>query len=373
MRFYYRQMKGKTNIYRLEIPGRFFCGQWIDGAINKSIITATVLHMYLFVDANIFLDFYHFSNDDLDELKKLVDVITNKEITLVVTSQILDEVKRNRDGKIADAYKKFKDSKIELNLPQICKGYPEFIQIKTLLHSLKRLITELDEKLIQDIKARTLKADEIINQLFRISKIIDTEQYLEPAKNRYHLGNPPGKNNSYGDGLNWIALLSDIPEGEDLFFLSDDKDYKSPLDEFTLNSYLLDEWKKYKKSEVFFYTRLSDFFNEHRQDIQLKVEEGKNELISKLSNSANFASTHAIVAKLRKYVSFTDEQIRELVVIAENNSQVFSILSDNDILSFYEKLLENKENLFNEETLNKIKVQMHFQEENADLEETIPF
>ena len=36
--------------------------------------------MNLFVDANIFLDFYHFLNDDLEELRKLVDLIQKGEI-----------------------------------------------------------------------------------------------------------------------------------------------------------------------------------------------------------------------------------------------------------------------------------------------------
>lgn len=330
--------------------------------------------MNLFVDANIFLDFYHFSNDDLDELKKLVDLINKGEITLVVTSQIIDEVKRNRDNKVADAYKKFKDSKIELNLPQICKSYPEFRQIKIALTNLKKLKTELAEKLIKDINERTLKADETIQQLFQISQILETKEYLELAKTRYDLGNPPGKDGSYGDALNWITLLSKMKTGVDLFLISDDKDFKSPLNEYSLNSYLLKEWSLKKKSDVFFYTKLSDFFNEHHTDIQLKVEEEKNKLIEELLSSTNYAHTHSVISILSRYVSFTDEQIRELVASAVSNSQVFAILGDLDLKNFYGKLIENREHLISFTDLEQLKQRMNRDEElvipNSD---DIPF
>lgn len=298
--------------------------------------------MNLFIDANIFLDFYHFSNDDLDELKKLIDLINKGEITLVITTQIIDEVKRNRDNKVSDAYKKFQDSKIDINLPQICKSYDEFAKIRDLSKTFRELKNNLDEKLKNDIDKRTLKADEVINELFGISQLIDSEKYYNEAKARYELGNPPGKQGSYGDSVNWVTLLSELDNKQDLFFISDDKDFKSPLDELLLNSFLIEEWEVKKKSKIYFYTKLSDFFGEHHKDIQLKVEEDKNNLILKLRNSPNFVSSHAIVWKLSKYVSFTDEQIRELVSIAVNNSQVYSILSDSDISVFYSKLLENK-------------------------------
>lgn len=310
--------------------------------------------MNLFVDANIFLDFYHFSNDDLDELKKLIDLINKGEINLVVTSQIIDEVKRNRDNKVADAYSKFKDSKVEINLPQICKAYPEYPKIKGVLQSFKDLKADLDKKLRTDIDSRTLKADEIINQLFAISQLVDSEKYFDAAKTRYELGNPPGKLGSYGDSVNWVTLITELASREDLFFISDDKDFKSPLNEFALNSFLIDEWTTKKKSKIFFYTKLSDFFDEHHKDIQLKVEGEKNDLISELKDSSSFADTHLIILRLSKYVSFTDEQIRELVSIAINNSQVYAILSDSDVKDFYKKLIENKETIVNKEDYSSL-------------------
>lgn len=59
----------------------------------------------LFLDANIWLDLYHFSNDDLKRFDKLADMI-GRDIRLFVTSHLRDEVGRNRDAKIKDTYTK---------------------------------------------------------------------------------------------------------------------------------------------------------------------------------------------------------------------------------------------------------------------------
>ncbi len=65
--------------------------------------------MNLFIDTNIYLSFYHFTSDDLEELRKLIVAIHEKRIKLYVTSQLRDEFRRNREIKIADALKLFTD------------------------------------------------------------------------------------------------------------------------------------------------------------------------------------------------------------------------------------------------------------------------
>ena len=77
----------------------------------------------LFLDSNIWLDIYHFSADDLIEFSKLKDAI-NKDIVLYMPNQVIHEINRNRDNKIADAYKKFQNFKLEI--PNFCKGYSEY-------------------------------------------------------------------------------------------------------------------------------------------------------------------------------------------------------------------------------------------------------
>lgn len=67
--------------------------------------------MNLFIDTNIYLTFFHFSSDDLEELKKLIVVIKEGQINLILPDQVIDEFKRNREVKIADALKDLKSKK----------------------------------------------------------------------------------------------------------------------------------------------------------------------------------------------------------------------------------------------------------------------
>ncbi len=65
--------------------------------------------MHVFIDSNIFLSFYHFTKDDLKELKKLVDSIKNQSITLYLPEQVINETRRNRATKINDTFDNLKN------------------------------------------------------------------------------------------------------------------------------------------------------------------------------------------------------------------------------------------------------------------------
>ena len=76
-----------------------------------------------------------------------------------------------------------------------------------------------------------------------------------------------------------------------------------------------------------------------------------NLLINELSDSPNFACTHEIMSKLRKYPDFSPSQIRRLVDIGLTNSQVSWIADDADVNQFYRKLVDGKTDLIDPETL----------------------
>jgi hypothetical protein len=40
--------------------------------------------MHLFIDTNILLSFYHFANDDLEELEKLIVLVKEKKVMLYI-------------------------------------------------------------------------------------------------------------------------------------------------------------------------------------------------------------------------------------------------------------------------------------------------
>ena len=293
----------------------------------------------LFIDSNIWLDLYHFSANDLEEFSKLNDFI-NKKIILYMPTQVIFEIKRNRDNKISDAYKKFQDFKIEI--PNFCKGYNEYTSFLMIYDNLEKLHKELVKKVKDDYAVFKLPADKIINDIALLAnQIDDAPDIIKKAELRIKRGNPPGKNNSLGDAIVWETLLKEVPNEEDLFFISGDKDYRNQLtDDF--NYFLENEWEKQKKSKIIFYTNLRSFFNEHQKDISLMTENEKDNYIDLLSLSGSFRATHEIIGILNNYEYFNDDQLNKLINIAVDNRQVGAIIKDNDVLSFFKKIVKGR-------------------------------
>ena len=89
--------------------------------------------MNLFIDTNIFLDFYHLSGADIAELHKLTELLKSGDLKLFITDQLSDEFKRNRDNKIKDAMNAFNKPKLSINFPAFWKLYPEYTELKSML------------------------------------------------------------------------------------------------------------------------------------------------------------------------------------------------------------------------------------------------
>jgi predicted nucleic acid-binding protein len=309
----------------------------------------------LFIDTNVFLSFFHLSNDDLEEIHKLAVLIEKKEIKLWLTEQVEDEFLRNREVKIQDAIKKLKEHKIKGAFPQFCKDYPEYEELKELQSSYGKVHSHLLKKITEDALKKQFKADEKIQELFAAAKKVATSKdILKYAKLRLDVGNPPGKNGSLGDAINWEALLLTLPEKEELHFVADDKDYYSVLDENQPKDFLVNEWVREQESNIVFYRRLSQFFKANYPDIKLASELEKEIEIKALSSSSNFASTHGIIDRLSKFEGFSVTQLNQLIEICIQNNQVRWIFSDEDVCEFYTNLVENNRDKINDDLLESI-------------------
>ena len=291
----------------------------------------------LFIDSNIWLSLYHFTSDDLSQFEKIKDLI-GKSITLFVTQQVCDEVLRNREAKLKDAFNSFSIPKLQY--PAFCKNYDEYVKFYHDYNSLLKQFREWKVKIDWDIEHRFLPADQTIRVIFNKVEILPCDDFVEKAYTRYKKGNPPGKDNKYGDAINWECLLSVIPEGEDLYFISADKDYRSELMDGSFNPFLQDEWALRKHSRIHYYQSLVAFLNDNLTDIQLAAEREKQELIDQLGNSSSFQNTHGIIAMLSIYTGWTDAQIEQLCDAAMNNNQVLWIFRDEDVYGFYNRLLK---------------------------------
>lgn len=331
----------------------------------------------VFIDSNIWLSLFHFTNDDLSQFEKLKDML-GKSINLIVPQQVCDEILRNRETKVLDALKNF-----EIKAPKypvFCKGYDEFQQLDSDISSIIKRFNAFKKKIETDITSKELPADKTLQNFFSVVEIKPCDSYVENAYNRYRIGNPPGKDNKYGDAINWECLLDVVPNSEDLYFISGDKDYRSLVSDEKMNPFLVEEWKKKKQSNIYFYSTLVGFLNEHAKNIQLQDEVEKQKLIDNLCDSNNFQTTHGIVASLKHYTGWTEQQIEKICFALESNNQVLWIIDDPDINAFYNTILSGEkyeelpdcstkraiEIIFEKQLKNEEKAKSDYESDKAD-------
>jgi len=295
--------------------------------------------MQVFIDTNVFLSFFHLTGEDLVELEKLAVLIENKEIELFLPQQVIDETWRNRANKINDSLAPFKKSKFALSFPAYCKSYDEYPDLQKAIKSCEELHSSMVNAITKDIEKRELAADKILKRLFDLAKVTPTtDKLLSDARNRMDIGNPPGKRGSLGDAINWLSFLKASSKFKKSAMVADDSDFVSPLNTDRLADFLSDEWKQTHLSELKFYRKLSAFFKDNFPDINLATELEKDLHIEKLASSSNFAQTHAQIAKLKEFNSFTKKQAEDLALALILNSQVRWIADDEDVHEFFTKL-----------------------------------
>lgn len=335
--------------------------------------------MHLYIDANIFLDFFHLTSTDIEELRKLIALIEEEKITLYLPEQTCSEISRNREAKIADALEKFKKDTdaFRVNFPAFTKSYDEYGEIRKLLMEANRKHSELYKKSLQVVESGELDADRLISDLIKVAKFSTTTPVIfDRAIQRFRKGNPPGKDkNTVGDELNWETLKEAVPDGSDLYLVSKDRDYKSALGKGQVSRFLSSEWKYEKKGEIHFYESLTDFFQKNFPDIKIAADVKNNILIEKLAQSGSFATTHAVIGALLKQTAFTTEQAEELVSIAHLNNQVGWIFADADVKELYSKIQKDHSENISEESKKVLDEMLSEEKEDTpdDLEDEIPF
>jgi predicted nucleic acid-binding protein len=298
--------------------------------------------MQLFIDTNILLSFYALNQEDLAELNKLIEAIDKQQITLLLTDQIIDEFYRNREQRIDGAIKSLRTQTFNPQFPQLCEDYPEIDILRESLKHYEQAHASLTTKILIDIKTKTLKADLIIQSLFSLSKQLkNSPAILDRARFRMGVGNPPGKNNSLGDAINWECLLDETADGEDLYFITGDKDYCSALNDDEFSDFLMTEWYNRKQTKIHFYKRLSSFCKEQFPNITLATARDKEFLIRDFVNSQSISATQIAIEKLNYYSDFTAAQVNTIVTAAISNRQVVWSIEDDRVKSFLKSVVEN--------------------------------
>jgi len=301
----------------------------------------------LYIDTNVYLTFFHFSNEDLKELKKLIALINTGNIKLFLPEQTKNEFFRNREVKISDALDKLRVSKLANQFPVICHAYDEYDSMKKAIKEFEKNKSKLLEKLQHDAENSALLADDVLNQLLSKATLIETtDDILDTAVTRFEIGNPPGKDKSYGDAINWISLLEAVPAKQDLYFISEDKDYYSKLNENKFNDYLIKEWKETKQSKLIYFKRLSEFFKSLYPDIEISSETEKEIIIKNLTEAYTFANAKSVISKLQSFDNFSINQLNEITSAFSTNNQIYWIDTDYVVSVARQQIIEaNKDRI----------------------------
>ena len=296
----------------------------------------------IFIDTNIYLRFFSYSPDTINELEKLTALAEAGEITIFLTDQVKRELARNRDGELERALARFQKSANSPEIPRFAAQFEEAANLKAASEALATAKSALSEKLRQEIEAGPLIADKLVENLEKHSRMLATDgAAVDAARLRKDIGDPPGKADSLGDQINWELLMQAIDNGEDLHVISQDGDFFSKLNENAPSLPLIMEWKNKKGAALFAYRSLKKFASEHFPHIQLPSDVFKSQWISKLSKSGSFSTTHLYIEKLGSI--FDDLTFEDAVVIFQamiDNEQINWIAGDDDVKNFYEKLFE---------------------------------
>jgi predicted nucleic acid-binding protein len=230
--------------------------------------------MNLFLDSNIWLALYDSSRKDLEELGKLARLVEKGSVVLLLPDQVVNEVRRNRDKKIANDIEELRNEILVEEIPPIFFGLPEYKSFAQTRRNYERARERLIARLVDDFEHGRLPADSLFDRFFAVGRRIQvTDEILLRARYRYDLGNPPGKEGSYGDAVNWECLLAEVPQGEDLYLVTRDRDFASRIDRSRFSPFLAEEWRERKGAQIFFSTRLSAFCCDHLPEVRL-AEEG---------------------------------------------------------------------------------------------------
>ncbi|MNK54688.1 hypothetical protein D3C87_736790 [compost metagenome] len=334
--------------------------------------------MHLFIDTNVFLNYYRHTADDTKALDQLCKHVEAGDIALHLPLQVRDEWIRNRERGLHESNESFRKV-VPPGLPRHLDGLDSTSKY---LEAVKALMTARDQLMIEaNSKALQfdLAVDKSLNQVFSSATLYaDDNAVFEMAKSRADKGNPPGKRDSYGDQYNWEILLQKVPD-EDLYVVSKDSDFASALAKpdkngaISAHDFLRREWsdRKNKKNLYVFQTIATLLkFYENAVAVPAAVEEivasptaeaepavaapvappvedaakkqARIGAVDALVSSSNFQQTHVAIAELMKIRgSLTTDDADKLANAALDNKQIEWILTDSDVRDFYLWLLES--------------------------------
>lgn len=207
----------------------------------------------LFIDTNIYLDFYRIRNEVKISFLENIEAIKNK---LIVTDQVEMEFKKNRQKVIFEGMKELQ-SQQKINIPSILKNDKLSIALDNDYNKINKRIKDLRARLDKVFENPVMydKVYQVLQRLFSKKQTIDLyrkhknrDAVRTLAEKRFLLGYPPRKNNdtSIGDAINWEWLIYVAGvTNSDIWIVSRDSDYGV----IQGNNGFINDWLKQEFSE----------------------------------------------------------------------------------------------------------------------------
>lgn len=247
----------------------------------------------IFVDANIYLDFYR---TKLGLKNQLINKLLSLGECIIVTHQVKMEFMKNRQDIILESMKLLK---IE-NKPQrpcILSEDKSWNQIERSLKDIDDNLKLLKNKLFEIIEFPDAKDGiylSLKNHFNKVDSISlaagsnDAARVEESAKKKFLNGNPPRKSgdSSMGDAINW-EWICQVAQNEkaDVILLSRDQDFGRVIDgKCHLNDYLREEFSERSggKSQIIYLDKLTDVLARCNIKISASDRDMENEIIDKV-------------------------------------------------------------------------------------------
>jgi hypothetical protein len=286
----------------------------------------------IFIDTNIFLDFYRFIKSDIT--MKYLDTIDKHHNKIITTSQVEMEFKKNRAEEIKKTYSSISPPNWQsLSAPAIlADSEPSKVidkkkkEIETQLKTLRaRVIKLLENPTRNDVVYQTLQRlfkDETSDiNLYRENN--EKHRIRKLALKRFSLGYPPRKKDdtSIGDPINWEWIIDCARrKNADVIIVSRDTDYGQLIqDNSFINDWLSVEFKERvnKQKKITLTNKLSVAFKEaiSKQSVTKKMEAAEQEIVfqSQLEKKEQEKNSFE---EVRQYT--IEEQLLKLREIAKN-------------------------------------------------------
>ena len=257
----------------------------------------------IFIDTNIWLDFYRLRGDAADRFLKHIDTQRSR---IVTTFHLEMEFKKNRQSVIKEAVGGFSETP-SVPVFGFLRGAKSTQIINDHVKQINQRIKKLKKRVV-----RALDNPSLHDPVYQIAQRVFSDKHslclheshsqrdelVALAKRRFEMGYPPRKSydTHFGDALNWewiLACARNSP-GSPVIIVSRDTDYgESILDKLRLNDHL------------------------RREFHQIVGRNRKIELVSRLSDALKYFGTKPTVAEVKA----------EEEVISEANSKTSQIYS----------------------------------------------